>query len=251
MFILSAPVWRNDVANVIGEGASRSQALHSSLHHQAPPGSVHAEGRRSPSTDSQDVGAHRSTHRRTKERRATPLRREAVRRTPRSRANPSVANNEGCTPRLSNSSPPAISPPAPWRRLQLRRSLSIRLPSPSCWSASRRSAMRRLSLVSIHFVPACWISKPMTSDLGRFLVCAGLGGARLLLRGLRGHGWLNNATYCGSLPATTSQSPPKAAPSAVRKAAPAAGDSLQPSAGFLRLSAYRMHADGRTPCRSL
>lgn len=96
----------------------------------------------------------RSRHRRMKARRTSSLRRSATRRTPRNSRNPSFAYNEGCAPRLSTLPPSVISPRAPWRRFQGRRLLSIRLPSSLCWSALRRSQIRRLSCASIHFVPA-------------------------------------------------------------------------------------------------
>ena len=111
-----------------------------------------------PRTPLRRYGASRSRHRHMKERRTTSLRRsESIRRTPRNSRKPSVANNEGCSPRLSNLPPSVISPRVPWRRFQIRRLLSIRLPSPLCWSALRRSPIRRLSRASIHspvFPPA-------------------------------------------------------------------------------------------------
>ncbi len=85
------------------------------------------------------------------ERRTTPLRLvESTRRTPRNTGNPSIPNHEGCTPRLSNLPPSLIPAPAPWRRFQIRRPLSIRLPSPLRWSPSRCSPTRRSFCASIH-----------------------------------------------------------------------------------------------------
>ena len=96
--------------------------------------------------------ARRSAHRRTKERRTTPPRRteSSIRRASRDTGNPSVANNEGCTPRLSNLPPSVIPPRTPWRRVQIRRPSFFRLPSPLRCSAPRRSLIRRSSRASIH-----------------------------------------------------------------------------------------------------